>query len=258
MKKKIPLILLIIIVIVFIAISCILGYFTYRYRKLYKSYKVQEDAKIQAEQQLEQENLEKEAAEAERQKYLEENVYDNNIPIALYLLKGNTLVRADETYCDWTRDSILGLFYSLPSNDESVPCSNYESLWENLWSQYQTEGYKVGYNLKLHLDTGEEINRTLLDPIYVNDDIFSHIQLYLYDDVTYMPGRPYYHMTPEEMTDETMLTSIKLVGYKETKGVNGPIEVTVFTYNGKEDFDEQTGEYIGNSKFTIKLYREQV
>ena len=111
MKKKLP---LIIIIILFIAISCVLGYYTYTYRKLYQSYKVQEDAKIQADQQLEQEKLEKEATENERQKYLEENVYDNNIPIALYLLKGNTLVRADETYCNWTRDSILGLFYSLP------------------------------------------------------------------------------------------------------------------------------------------------
>ncbi len=255
MKKKIPLIILL---IVLICATGTLGFFTYRYRNLYKMYKAQEDSQKQIEQEAQQQKAQKDAEEAERQQYLEENVYDNEIPIALYLLKGNTLVRADETYCDWKRDSILGLFYSLPSTEETVPCSDYETLWEDLWSKYKSEGYKVGYNLKLHLDTGEEINRTLLDPIYVNDDIFSHIQLYLYDDVTYMPGRPYYHMTPEEMTDETMLTSIKLVGYKETKGVNGPIEVTVFTYNGPEDFDEETGEYIGKSKFTIKLYREQV
>lgn len=255
MKKKLPLTLLVLILIGAIGA---LGYFTYKYRSLYKMYKAVEDSENYSAQLNEKEKLAKEAEEAEHQKYLEENVYDNEIPIALYLMKGNNLVRADETYCDWKRDSILGLFYSLPSNEETVACSDYETLWENLWSQYKTEGYKVGYNLKLHLDTGEEINRTLLDPIYVNDDIFSHIQLYLYDDVTYMPGRPYYHMTPEEMTPETMLTSIKLVGYKETKGVNGPIEVTVFTYNGPEDFDEKTGEYIGKSKFTIKLYREQV
>lgn len=255
MKKKIPLILLFIILIGTISV---LGFFTYRYRSLYKMYKSQEDAESLHAKENEQAKFEQESKDNEKQQYLEENVYDNEIPIALYLMKGNNLVRADETYCDWKRDSILGLFYSLPSNEEIVPCSDYETLWKDLWAKYNTQGYKVGYNLKLHLDTGEEINRTLLDPIYVNDDIFSHIQLYLYDDVTYMPGRPYYHMTPEEMTDETMLTSIKLVGYKETKGVNGPIEVTVFTYNGPEDFDEITGEYIGNSKFTIKLYREQV
>ena len=50
MKKKLPLIR---IIILFIAISCVLGYYTYR--KLYHSYKVQEDTKIQADQQLEQE-----------------------------------------------------------------------------------------------------------------------------------------------------------------------------------------------------------
>ena len=73
-----------------------------------------------------------------------------------------------------------------------------------------------------------------------------------------MPGRAYYHMRQYEMTDDTMLTSVKLVGYKETKGVNGPIELTVFTYNGDEDFDDESGQYLGNSKFTMKIYRQQV
>lgn len=256
MKKK-NLFLIILCVILIVAV-CVLGYCTYKYRSLYKAYKTQEDATLQAQQTEENEKAEQEAQEAQRQQYLEENVYDNTIPIALYKKNGNTLVRADSVYCDWTRDSILGLFYSFPSNEETIECSDYETMWEEAWASYNTTGYKVGYNIKLKLDTGEEINRTLLDPISVNDDIFSHIQLYLYDDVTYMPGRAYYHMTPEEMTDENMLTSIKLVGYKETKGVNGPIEVTVFTYNGTEDFDSETGEYIGNSKFTTKLYREQI
>ncbi len=254
-KNKLPIIL---VIIILVAIIGILVYFTFKYRNLYKMYKAQEDENLRISQEEENSKIQEEAQVAEKQKYLEENVYDNTIPISLYLMKGNTLVRADSVYCDWKRDSILGLFYSFPSNEEKIECSDYETLWEENWAKYNSQGYKVGYNLKLKLDTGEEINRTLLDPIYVNDDIFSHIQLYLYDDVTYMPGRAYYHMTPEEMTDETMLTSIKLVGYKETKGVNGPIEVTVFTYNGPEDFDSETGEYIGNSKFTAKLYREQI
>ena len=248
----------IVIILVLVIAVGILGYCTYTYRTLYKAYKAEVDVREAQESQEEQELEEQLQADAEYEAYLQENVYDNETPIALYLLEGNTLVRADTVYCDWTRDSILGLFYSFPSNEESIYCTDYETQWEEAWASYNTDGYKVGYSIKLELDTGETIYRTLLDPIPVDDDIFSHIQLYLYDDVTYMPGRAYYHMTPEEMTDETMLTSIKLVGYKETKGVNGPIEVTVFTYNGDEDFDSETGEYIGNSKFTMKVYREQV
>ncbi len=258
MNKKIKIVLGIVITLVIIAGFVGLGLLTVKY---YKGYKELQDIKAE-EVRIYEERLAKESEEErikkERQLFLEQNVLDNNIPIGLYTRQGGEYVLTDTWYCDWSRDSIFSLFYALPSNERAIASYNFKDTFKTLWAQNNTEGYKIGYTLRLKLDTGEEINRTMLDPIYVNDDIFSHIQLYFYDDVTEMPGRRYYHMSPEEMLDESLLTSIKLVGYKETKGVNGPIEVTVFTYNGPEDFDETTGEYIGNSKFTLKIYREQI
>lgn len=247
------------IILAFFILICLTVCFYSKY-KVYEN-KEKEQIRIYEEEKsrLEEEQKQKAQQEEEYKKFLDENVLDNTIPIGLYTLKNGQYVLTREFSCDWSRDSIFSLFYAIPSNDETIASTNFETIFNEYWNKNEKASeYKIGYNIKLSLDTGEVINRTLLDPIYVNDDIFSHIQLYLYDDVTYMPGRPYYHMTPEEMTDETMLTSIKLVGYKETKGVNGPIELTVFTYNGEEDFDPETGEYLGNSKFTTKIYREQV
>lgn len=245
------------VMLIFLLAFGTLGFFTFKYYKGYIEYEKikQEQVKIyEEEKENEAKKLEQ---EEENRKYLEENVLDNNIPIGLYTIQGGKLVRTSKWDCDWSRDSIFGLFYALASDEDTVEFSNYKQTFKDYWNKYNTQGYKIGYNLKFSLDTGEIINQRILSP-QNTDDLFKHIQFYLYDDVTDMPGRRYYHMREFEMTDETMLTSVKLVGYKETKGVNGPIELSVFTYNGDEDFDKDTGEYLGNSKFTMKIYRKQV
>lgn len=235
----------------------ILSYFTFKYYKGYVKYNniKAEEVKIY-EQNQENERI-KEQEEEKKQLFLNENVLDNNIPIGFYTIQNGKLVLTSRLECDWSRDSIFGLFYTLASNEDVISFTNYKTTFNEYWAKYNTDGYKIGYNIKFSLDTGEIINQRILEPIDT-PDLFKHIQFYLYDDVTYMPGRIYYHMRQNEMTENTMLTSVKLVGYKETKGVNGPIELTVFTYNGEEDFDSETKEYLGNSKFTMKIYREQI
>lgn len=257
-QKKI----LIIVNILMLVVIVVLGVLTFNFYRKYKNYenKEKEEVRIYEEEQAriaeeERVNAEK---EAEYQKFLNENVYNNTIPIGLYTYQNGKKVLTREFYCDWSRDSIFGLFYAVASNEESVPNTDFETLFESYWNKNEgAENYKIGYNIKFSLDTGEVINKRILNP-EDTDSLFANIQFYLYDDVTYMPGRRYYHMRQFEMTEETMLTSVKLVGYKETKGVNGPIELTVFTYDGEEDFDPETGEYLGNSKFTTKIFREQV
>lgn len=254
MKKKI---LIFFLVAIIISSFAVLGVFTFKY---YEGYVEYENIKIEEEQAYEEKVKEEEKKtqiEEEKKKFLEENVLDNKIPIGLYTIQNRKLVLTSEWHCDWTRDNIFGIFYSLASNEEVINYSNYETTFKDYWSKQNNEGYKIGYNIKFGLDTGEVVNQRILEP-QNTDDLFKHIQFYLYDDVTYMPGRPYYHMRQYEMTQDTMLTSVKLVGYRETKGVNGPIELTVFTYNGDEDFDKESGEYLGNSKFTMKIYRRQV
>lgn len=235
-----------------------LGAFTYKIYNKNREYESKEKEIQRKEQELQDQENRKAAEKAEYEKFLNENVYDNTIPISFYMLKGNEYVKTSELRCNWARDSIFGLCYAIPSAEERLSGANFKTIFKENWDKYEKSSeYKIGYSIKLQLDTGEVINKRILEP-KDTEELFAHIQFYLYDDVTYMPGRRYYHMTQEELLEETMLTSVKLVGYKETKGVNGPIELTVFTYNGDEDFDSNTGEYLGNSKFTMKIYREQV
>ena len=82
--------------------------------------------------------------------------------------------------------------------------------------------------------------------------LFSKLQFYLYDDVTDMGNRIYYHLRQYEMTENTLITSVKMVGDRLTPYVNGPIELTAFTYDG-DDFE--SNEYRGISKYTIIVKR---
>ena len=86
--------------------------------------------------------------------------------------------------------------------------------------------------------------------------MFVNLMFYLYDDVTPMPGRKYYHMTQPEVTDKTIYTSVKICAYKQTKDVIAPIELTTFTYDGPEDFDVTTGKYIGKSMYKTLINRK--
>lgn len=254
MKKNICIFILFLV----IAISfLVLSFFTFKYKKGYIEYNNIKAEEVRIYEQEQEAERIKEHEKEEMQSFLDENVLDNTIPIGFYTIQNGKLVLTSEWKCNWSRDSIFGLFYTLASNEEVISFSNYKTTFNDYWSKYNTDGYKIGYNIKFSLDTGEVINQRILEP-QDTIDLFKHIQFYLYDDVTYMPGRIYYHMRQEEITEDTMLTSVKLVGYKETKGVNGPIELTVFTYNGEEDFDNETKEYLGNSKFTMKIYREQI
>ena len=246
------------IILLFFILICLTICFYSKYKEYENKEKEQIRIYEEEKSRLEEEQRQKQVQEEEYKKFLDENVLDNTIPIGLYTLQNGQYVLTREFSCDWSRDSIFSVFYAIPSTDETIANSEFETIFNGYWNKNEKASeYKIGYNIKFGLDTGEVVNKRVLEPQDIVE-LFQHIQFYLYDDVTYMPGRPYYHMRQREMTEQTMLTSVKLVGYKETKGVNGPIELSVFTYNGEEDFDSETGEYLGNSKFTTKIYREQV
>lgn len=230
-----------------------LGSFTYNIYNKNKAYENKERKNERIQQEIqEQENL-KASRQAEYDNFLNENVYDNNIPISFYTFNGYEYVKTNDLYCNWSRDNILADCYAIPSTEDTLNGIYFETIFKENWDKYEKSNeYKIGYNIKLQLDTGEIINKRILEP-KDTDELFDYIQFYLYDDIT----KAYYPIAQEEIIDETMLTSIKLLGDKEIEGVNGPIELTVFTYNGNEDFDGNTDEYLGNSKFTMKIYREK-
>ncbi len=254
MFKNVMIIVLIFALVILVCVT----YSFYEKNIEYKT-KSEEEVRIYKEENIKKEVQDalKKSDEEEKSKFLENNVYDNKIPIGLYTKQNGKLVLTKEIYCNWSMESVFSIFYAVASNDETLTYTNFGNLFKEYWNKNENiDGYKIGYNIKFYLDDGTEVNKNVINP-EIAESLFSKLQFYLYDDVTYMPNRNYYHMRQYEMTDATLLTSVKIVGDKETPGVNGPIELTVFTYNGDEDFDKETGKYLGNSKFTTKIYREK-
>lgn len=180
---------------------------------------------------------------------------DNPITVGLYTQGSGGKILTPEYKSNWNRDEIIGMFYVLYTNKEKVS-SNYTTAWNEYYKSYNNiDKYKIGYNIKYTLKSGDIIDKQILKPDDV-PSLFSNLQLYLYDDVTPMPGRRYYHMTQPEVTDKTIYTSIKIVAYKETVNVVSNIELTVFTYDSEDDFDKVTGKYIGKSLYKTTISRK--
>ena len=76
--------------------------------------------------------------------------------------------------------------------------------------------------------------------------------IYLYDDINQTPGTFYSHLEPEDMKDNTIISSIKLFLAQEGSKISSPITLTVFTYDGDEDFTEEK-KYRGISSYTINI-----
>ena len=154
-----------------------------------------------------------------------------------------TLITSHTTL--WYPEEIMGVFYAIPSTDETLDKSiSFDKLWKEKISTYDNySNLRIGYNISFTLNTGETIYRVILNP----DDayyMFPKVMVFLYDDVNLVPGKKYYHITQDEMNENTICSSIKLVGDKETKNIVSDINLTAFCYDSKDDFDKNTGKYI--------------
>lgn len=186
----------------------------------------------------------------ELNKYIDENP----VKLGIYVQKGNTKQLIQNEYtCGWAPEEIMGLFFAVPTTEKSIPNTNFSTLWKEYINKYPNpEKYRIGYSIKFTLNTGEVIDRTILNPGDAYH-MFPKVMVFLYDDVNFVSGQRYYHIT--DMTDNTICSSIKLVGDVETKNIISDIELTAFSFDSKDDFDEESNKYRGNSSYTITIKR---
>lgn len=111
---------------------------------------------------------------------------------------------------------------------------------------------KVGFNIKYSLSNGENINQTITNPS--NTITSGYILNYLYDDYKNRNSNFYSHIEESEYNDDTLFTSIKLYA-NSIDLLTSDIELTVFTYDTDDDFDE-LGNYRGNSKYTVNISKK--
>ena len=251
MKKK----NLIIIIIIFILEAVLaIGYIMYRIKESKQNNNdfVSLNNNVQDES-TQDEKIDSVKLEEEQQP---EYVDNNPIVIGLYIKEGSYKKLVKDYYCGWDPEEVLGIFYAVYTNEEKISGSNFNLVWKDYLNKYSDiDKYRIGYNLKFTMDDGEVIDQTILNPDHAYL-MYPEIQCYLYDDINLVPGKRYYHVTSEEMSDKTICSSIKLVGDKRTPNIVSNIELTAFTYDSNDDFDSN-GKYRGNSKYTITIYRKK-
>ena len=185
---------------------------------------------------------EQEEVKKEEEKYVD----DNPITIGLYE-DYSTLVK--DYYTDKT--SLKDLFFSaFYTNDESIVQGYVKNRFLNYMNNYENvNDYKIGYTISFYVGD-EYISKTITE--ITDEYVFNpYFYVYLYDDVNQEIGAWYSHLTKDDVKDYNLFTSIKLY-LVEIDKVTSPIELTVFTYDTEDDFDDK-GNYRGNSKYTINI-----
>ena len=190
--------------------------------------------------------------EIKEEEKVPEYIDENQVKLGIYVQDGNNLRLVDEEYtCSWEPENIMGLFYVVPTTEKTISFLNFDTMWKNYIEKYlNASKCRIGYNLKFTLNNGELIDSTILNPTDAYY-MFPKVMVFLYDDVNLIPGKPYYHI--ENMTDETICSSIKLVGDVESKNITSNIELTAFCFDSDDDFDPVTKKYRGNSSYTITI-----
>ena len=171
----------------------------------------------------------------------------NPVKIAFYDDNKNIITNYKCSFIQYKDIAWINIF---PSNDGAINYTTLKDTWARYKSQYNEINYKFGINIKYELKNGEKINLNILKPSD-NASIFGYVQIYLYDG--YNAKTSWYdHLEDDEITSETVFTSIKLTGSTYIDEIISPITLTIFTYDGLDDFDDNSN-YIGNSKYTITL-----
>jgi len=179
----------------------------------------------------------------------------NQTPIGIYSLSGNTLTKLTTITKPLVVEEDIGIFQVYFSTDDSIslPKGFAESYYEE-WNKYPN--IKLGFNIKFHLVSGEDVSYNILKP----DECmkrWEHLMTYLYDDYQNRGKGFYSHIEDNDYNENTLFTAIKIQSSYQVSEIDSPIQLTVFTYDSEDDFDENS-EYRGNSYYSIKICNQGI
>ena len=199
--------------------------------------------------------------EENNNKQIEENIieYVDNNPVVLSLYVDNAFGGLDkvkdEFHESWRLKRDIVVFGAVFSEEETIESDYFQNIWLNNAKKYENyEKYKIGWYVDFTLEDGTEYEQIILSPKDV-EKFYDYLEIYLYDSANVPIGVWYSHLLEEQMTDKTIMTSMKLTAGSKFESINSPIVVKVFTYDDTEDFDEK-GYYRGNSQYLVKVYND--
>ncbi len=198
-------------------------------------------------------NKEEEIIEKEPEVKTVEYAYTDDNPITVGLYQNGVLVHDISAYiADRTDITSVDVYFT---NETNVGSSNTKYNYNRFLANYSNldlSRYKVGYHVSFKAN-GKTVEELILDPSSMLR-MAPYMFVYLYDDVHQADGAWYSHVEEDEVSDDTIYSSIKLFAATQTNEIESPIVLTVFTYDGMDDFDE-SGHYRGNSKYSININR---
>lgn len=179
---------------------------------------------------------------------IEDKYIDNNIvKVSLY----NNRYKVKEYNTTLSNFKDIGVFDVYFTDIDKVDSSNTKINYQKYIKEYDNiSNHKIGFYISF---TAEDnmIEEVILDPSKQHK-MTPYLYIYLYDDINQNPGSYYSHLEEKDMKENTVFSSIKLFLAQEGIKINSPITLTVFTYDGSDDFDE-FGMYRGNSSYTINI-----
>lgn len=183
--------------------------------------------------------------------------YEDQNPVVLSLYVDGVSATLDkasqEFHTKWIKKKDITVFGILLTDEESLTYRYYQDIWKKYADNYTTT-YKVGWYVAFSLSDGTEIQRMIFSPKDV-DDFYDYLELYLYDSANVAKDIWYSHLLEKDMTDSTIMTSLKLTAGSKYEEITSPITVMAFTYDSEDDFDEN-GFYRGNSKYLVNVYND--
>lgn len=178
--------------------------------------------------------------------------YEDRNPIKISIYADNDLKVSDTLSYNWVLKKDIIVLNIFLTEEEKVTGSYYKEIWNKYTSEeYENLNYKLGWEISFEVND-EKIHKTILKPSDF-ENFYNYLKIYLYDGVHHEYGQWYSHLLDNEITDNTLITSMKLTCGSEYKNITSDIYVKAFTYLSNDDFDDN-GYYRGRSfdEVTIK------
>jgi len=184
-----------------------------------------------------------------------EYVDNNATPISFYNRQGTKLIKLTEISKKLNIEEVIGTYHPYPSTeDEIILNKSFAESFYDEWQKYNpNNNIKIGFNIKFKL-ANEDISYNILDPSHTFDK-WEYLMNYLYDDYANRNKDFYSHLEENEYNDSTLFTTLKIQSSYQCADIISPIQVTVFTYDSEDDFENN--EYRGNSKSTFTINIEK-
>ena len=182
---------------------------------------------------------------------VEQYIDNNSVKVALYEGKSK-ITSYSTTLANFKDIAVFDIYYT---DIDKLDSSNTKSNYQKYYQEYENiDNHKTGFYISFEAE-GKTIEHLVLDPTSMHA-MTPYLYIYLYDDVNQTPGTYYSHLEPDDMNDSTVISSIKLFLAQQGSKISSPISITVFTYDGIDDFTEDN-KYRGNSSYTIEIKTKQ-